>query len=57
MLPQTIYCGKCKHILYNGMEIKRPLEVMRAYSGCCPKCSKKLNFKIEKVELIPIYRD
>jgi len=53
-LPQTIYCSKCKHLLYNGVELKPPVEVIQANGGYCPKCGKKLNFEIEKVEIIPL---
>jgi len=35
------------------MELKPPVEVIQANGGHCPKCGKKLNFEIEKVEIIP----
>jgi hypothetical protein len=54
LLPQIIYCGNCKHVLYNGAELKPPDEVMQANGGYCPKCGKKLNFEIEEVEIAPV---
>jgi hypothetical protein len=53
-MPQTVYCGKCNHIIYSGLEIKPPTEIIQAKGGLCPKCDKRWNFEIGKVEVIPI---
>lgn len=43
VLPQAIRCGKCRSILYEGMELKSPFEIIELYEGKCPKCSKRLS--------------
>ena len=43
MLPQSIRCDRCGSILYKGMELKSPFEIIELYQGKCPKCSRKLS--------------
>lgn len=57
LLPQKIKCGKCDEILYNGTDIEPPSEIMRKFDGLCPKCGRKLNFEIDKVNIIPLIND
>jgi ribosomal protein S27AE len=51
VLPQRILCGKCGTILYEGMELTPPDEVIQRLDGKCPKCGKKLSFNPINVEI------
>jgi len=54
-VPQQIICRKCGEVLYNGLELLPPEDVIRKYDEKCPKCGSKLRFKSEDVE-IKIYK-
>ena len=54
-LPQRILCEKCGSILYEGMDLKPPYEIVRRYNGKCPECGRKLfsdpiNVEVKKIE-------
>jgi ribosomal protein S27AE len=51
VLPQRILCGKCGAILYEGMELTPPDEVIQRFDGKCPQCGKKLSFNPINVEI------
>ncbi len=53
-MPQTIICEGCGHLLYKGVELKPPDEIIQRNGGVCPNCGKKLVFKIENVEVLPV---
>jgi len=53
-LPQRIACGNCGAILYSGLELESPMEIMQRYNGICPKCRKRLNFDTETIKIIPV---
>jgi len=53
MLPQRVICHGCKHILYEGAELKPPDEIIRMHEGKCPKCAKKLSLLPIDVEVKP----
>ncbi|MFB0567884.1 MAG: hypothetical protein ACETVM_04815 [Candidatus Bathyarchaeia archaeon] len=42
-LPQRIHCEKCGTILYEGMDVKTPHEIVQRYDGRCPKCGRRLS--------------
>jgi ribosomal protein S27AE len=44
VMPQRILCEKCGAILYEGMELTPPDEIVQRYDGKCPKCGNKLSF-------------
>jgi DNA-directed RNA polymerase subunit RPC12/RpoP len=48
-LPQTVICEKCGFILYEGIELKPPDEIIQTNDGKCPKCGKKISFVPKKV--------
>jgi len=50
-MPQKIICEVCGEVLYNGVDLKPPEEVIQQFGGNCPKCGKKLKFNPEKVEI------
>jgi DNA-directed RNA polymerase subunit RPC12/RpoP len=52
-LPQKIVCANCGSILYNGMELEIPSEIIQRHSGLCPQCRKKLDFESEKLKIVP----
>ncbi|MGD8506149.1 MAG: hypothetical protein PVF15_05735 [Candidatus Bathyarchaeota archaeon] len=43
-MPQRILCEKCGAVLYEGMELTPPDEIVQRYDGKCPKCGNKLSF-------------
>jgi predicted nucleic acid-binding Zn-ribbon protein len=51
----SFLCEKCGAILYEGMDLKPPYEIVKRYNGKCPKCGRKLfsdpiNFEVTKIE-------
>ncbi|MEJ5327506.1 MAG: hypothetical protein WHU54_04565 [Candidatus Bathyarchaeia archaeon] len=42
-MPQLVICHGCKHVLYEGSELKPPDEILQSYDGKCPKCGRKLS--------------
>jgi predicted RNA-binding Zn-ribbon protein involved in translation (DUF1610 family) len=50
-LPQKVLCEKCGFILYEGIELKPPDEIIQNHDGKCPKCGKKISFIPKKVEV------
>lgn len=50
-MPQRIICGKCGFALYEGAEVKQPVEVILHYDGKCPKCGKVLEYDVNSIRL------
>jgi len=50
-VPQRVICQKCGAVLYEGIELKPPDEIIQGYDGKCPKCGKKLSFIPRNVEV------
>ena len=50
-MPQHIICSECGHKLYNGLEVKQPVEIILQYNGKCPKCDKSLEYDLNKIQL------
>ena len=50
-MPQKILCKDCNTILYEGYETIEPQEIISRYNSQCPKCSKKLVFDYEQIEV------
>ena len=50
-MPQKIICEGCGYVLYDSDDLKPPEELIKELEGKCPKCSKKLIFNPEKVEI------
>lgn len=42
-MPQRIHCDTCGNILYEGIELKSPFEILELYEGKCPKCDRRLS--------------
>ncbi|HYU55698.1 MAG TPA: hypothetical protein VEL52_05695 [Candidatus Bathyarchaeia archaeon] len=53
MSPQRIICSKCGDLLYTGLELETPSEIIQRNGGYCPKCGKKLGFTIETLKIGP----
>jgi DNA-directed RNA polymerase subunit RPC12/RpoP len=49
ILPQKVICEKCGAVLYEGLELKPPDEIIQTNNGKCPKCGKKISFVPKKV--------
>jgi len=52
-MPQKIFCVECGSILYHGLELETPNEVIQRHNGTCPQCKRKLDFETEKVRIAP----
>jgi DNA-directed RNA polymerase subunit RPC12/RpoP len=52
-MPQRVICEKCGAVLYDGIELKPPDEIIQNYDGKCPTCGKKLSFVPKNVEVKP----
>jgi len=50
-LPQRISCEKCGAVLYEGMDLTPPDEIIQRYDGKCPKCGRKLSFNPINVDI------
>jgi hypothetical protein len=50
-LPQSILCEECDTVLYEGVEVKSPYEILELYEGKCPKCNRKLSATPIRVEV------
>ena len=54
IVPQRVICQKCGFILYDGVELKPPDEIIQSYDGKCPNCGKKLSYVPKNVEVKPV---
>jgi RNase P subunit RPR2 len=52
-MPQKVFCQECGSILYHGLELETPMEIIQRHNGTCPQCKKKLDFETEKVKISP----
>lgn len=50
-MPQQVVCEECGRILYDGLDLRPPEELIQEYDGKCPKCGKKLSFAPKKIEV------
>jgi predicted RNA-binding Zn-ribbon protein involved in translation (DUF1610 family) len=53
IVPQRVICQKCGFLLYDGIELKPPDEIIQSHDGKCPNCGKKLSFVPKNVEVKP----
>jgi hypothetical protein len=53
-MPQRVICHGCKHILYEGKDLKPPDEIIAQHGGKCPKCDRKLSLLPTDVEVKPL---
>ena len=53
-MPQRVSCAKCGYILFEGVELTPPDEIIQRFDGRCPKCGKKLTFEQGAVDVKPI---
>lgn len=52
-MPQRVLCHDCGFVIYEGLDLKPPDEILRQNEGKCPKCGKKLSSLPIKVEVKP----
>lgn len=52
-MPQCVICHECRHVLYNGKDLKPPDEIIQQHDGKCPNCGKKLSLLPIDVEIRP----
>jgi len=52
-MPQRVLCQRCGAVLYEGVELMPPDEIIQRYDGKCPSCGKKLSFPPMNVEVKP----
>jgi len=53
-MPQRVTCHGCNHVLYEGVELKPPDEIIAQNDGKCPECNRKLSLLPIDVEVKPI---
>jgi len=53
IMPQKIFCVECGSVLYHGLELETPTEIIQRHNGTCPQCKRKLDFVTEKVRIAP----
>ena len=53
-MPQRVICHGCKHVLYEGKDLKPPDEIIALHGGKCPKCDRKLSLLPMDVEVKPL---
>ena len=53
-MPQRVICQGCRHVLYEGKDLKPPDEIIAQNGGKCPKCERKLSLLPLDVEVKPI---
>ncbi|MGD0069989.1 MAG: hypothetical protein ABSB71_00305 [Candidatus Bathyarchaeia archaeon] len=53
-MPQRVICHGCNHILYEGIELRPPDEIISQNGGKCPKCNRKLSLLPIDVEVKPM---
>jgi DNA-directed RNA polymerase subunit RPC12/RpoP len=54
IMPQLVICENCGAILYKGVDLKPPDEIIQEHDGKCPKCGKKLSFTPKNIEVKPV---
>jgi len=52
-MPQKILCSECGSVLYSGLELETPVEIIQRHNGLCPQCKRKLDFDTERIKIIP----
>jgi RNase P subunit RPR2 len=50
-MPQKIICSECQTVLYEGLELESPSEIIQRNNGTCPKCGKKLDYDTNNLDL------
>jgi len=50
-MPQRVTCQKCGAVLYEGVELTPPDEIIQRFDARCPKCGKKLSFDPSNVKI------
>ena len=53
-MPQRVVCEQCGTILYDGVDLRPPDEIIQECNGKCPKCGKKLAFTPKKIEVTSV---
>ncbi|MEM3609201.1 MAG: hypothetical protein QXM65_08130 [Candidatus Bathyarchaeia archaeon] len=53
-MPQRVICQGCGQVLYEGVDLKPPDEILNQYNGKCPKCGKKLSLIPIDVDVKPL---
>ncbi len=54
IMPQRVVCHGCNHVLYEGVELRPPDEIIQQHNGNCPKCGRKLSLLPLDVEVKPM---
>ena len=50
-MPQRVTCSGCGYVLYEGFELKPPVDVIQKYNGHCPRCNKVLTINVDSTEV------
>jgi hypothetical protein len=49
---EIVMCSSCGYVLHKGDELVTPRDVIRKYNGRCPNCSRQLNAKGARMEVV-----
>jgi len=49
---EIVLCSSCGYVLHKGDELVTPKDVIKKYNGRCPNCSRQLNTKGAKMEVL-----
>jgi ribosomal protein S27AE len=50
-MPQRVLCQSCGYVLFEGVELTPPDEIIQRFNGRCPKCGKKLTFDHSHIQI------
>jgi hypothetical protein len=53
-MPMKVLYEKCGFLLYAGLDVKPPYEIVQEYNGRCPNCAKRLHHKPKNIEIKPL---
>lgn len=50
-MPQIVKCANCGYILYKGIDLMAPKDIVKKFNGKCPKCMTTLTQKPVHIEI------
>jgi hypothetical protein len=53
-MPMKVFCENCRFLLYTGLDVKAPHEIVLEHNGRCPNCAKRLHHKPRNIEIKPL---
>jgi len=53
-MPMKVLCEKCGFLLYTGVDVKAPYDIVIEHDGRCPNCAKRLRHTPQNIEIKPL---